>query len=224
MKDKALFGILVLFWAGMTSGLGQTTPPPPPAPLITSKSLPPSFLGEVQNREYINRFFGFKITIPAELSILSREELDALYAAGGDMLKSKDESGTGDLENSLNKTIPLFAVAKFRPEPSSNSALEITVTQQSDGVTSNMALAETIEMMRAMGTYEFKQSFAEVRLGPWTFRGAELKTSAFGPELKHRMYVTMRNGFALFVSITYIQPEDLARYDAILNSITRISR
>ena len=224
MKTRALLigiGMIVLVGGGSTALSQAPAPtPPPPTPLIDSATLNTEFLGEFNGREYTNRFFEIKLTVPDELTILSREQLDAFYAAGGEMIKSKDESGTDAFEEALVRTIPLIAVAHVRKEPNSNSAFEIAVTKQPEGATAEMALTETVRVLRGTGNYELNRYFANVRFGALTVTGAELSTSAFGPRLTQRTYVTMRKGFALFFSVTHILPEDRDIFDPVLNSIS----
>jgi hypothetical protein len=217
MKKYFFYVCLLLVVVPSSNSYGQRAVPPPP-PRDPSVDLVELF-GDLDGRTYTNRFFGFKMKVPDEFTILDRTEIKIYNDAGADLMKSKDESGTSKLDEAVQRSINILVITKMPPGRPGNSAVEFVTARQATGVTSKMVLAETVKVMTATGTFTATGSLAATKFGGLTFVGVDLESTAFGIPLSHRTYVTMVKNYALVITMT-LQKDTLPdEFERLLRSI-----
>ncbi len=213
--------VLVLGLSSISNGQRLPSPPNPAPPRSVSVDIVELF-GELKDRTYLNRFFGFKLNIPDELTILDRTEIKLYNDAGADMIKAHDESGTAKLDDAVRRSINILVITKLPPGTVGNSAIEFVTAKQMAGVTSKMVLAETVSVMTGTGTFRKRGSLPTSKFGGIPFEGVDMESSAFGVPLRHRTYVTVIKNYALVITLTLQKDTPPDEFEKLLQSIEQL--
>ncbi len=203
----------------------QSSPPPPkPAPPRPVSVDIVELFGELKDRTYLNRFFGFKLEIPEELTILDRTEIKLYNDAGAEMIKSQAESGTAKLDDAVRRSINILVVTKLPLGAVGNSAIEFVTAKQMEGATSKMVLAETVSVMTGTGTFRKTGVLPTTKFSGIPFEGVDMESTAFGVPLHHRTYVTVIKNYALVVTLTLQKNTPPDEFEKLLQSIEPIRK
>src|SRR5688572_15444061 len=99
-----------------------------------AKAVDPSlFLGHVSEGRYRNGFFGFTMSLPPEMYVLTDQER-AIYTKAGVQMFSKDlEKGRAAYEKAASQEVLIFSLAMNKPSATGVSSLNIGVVKQPSG-------------------------------------------------------------------------------------------
>lgn len=197
----------------------RRTPVPRPAP---AKPVSVSVFGKLTDRNYENAFFGFKFSIPEDLTILNTAEVEVYNKAGIDSMKSNDKSGSNALGDAAGRSIPILAIAKLPPGSPGNSALEFTVAKQPAKATADVVKALSVKVMTATGSFKLTKNISSARFGGVVYTGVEMESTAFGAPLLHRTYYLVKNGYALVVGITFQKGTEPTEWEDLLNTFEAV--
>lgn len=181
--------------------------------------------GKVENNIYNNSFFGFKITLPPEWIIQSKEQTENMVKVGKELL-------TGD-DNNLKATIKASEI---------NSAFLLTLFQYEVGALVNynpslVLAAENLKLTPGIkngSDYLFqtrkllKQSqiqynhidneFKKIKIDNHDFYNMNLNLDHTGINIKQNYYSIVRNGFSIIAIISFVTDEQKKELKKMLNS------
>ncbi len=196
-------------------------PPAVPAAKAATPRAVTDAEGEVSGRTYTNSVYGFRITFPETWLIPGSDFEDQMRSRGHDIsLKAPENLGPASklqVERSLSKVKVL--VTAYRSVPGSNDnaiirvALEdLTLTPQvKDAVDYFDLMRSQFAVMKLPADFKYSETQAE-KLGAKQFAFLDTSSNAG----KKRMYATVRNGYAIFFTLSYTKPEDLAAMRQVL--------
>lgn len=169
--------------------------------------------GRVEERTYINKKFGFEITVP-----------DNWFIAGPDFDKVLKDNGH-DLSvdiatNRANRSIDVLMTA-FRSESGAGSGAILRVI--SENLKPNPQIRDAVDYFDAVTA-----AYASAKLPP-DFVYASTKAEKLGTNQfayldtsssagKKRIYATVRNGFAIMFALSYVDDEDLTALRQMLGN------
>jgi len=179
----------------------------------------PSLYGVVSENKYTNEFFGFSFPIPNGFTVIEPEEALLWAKAGGDMLKVENGKTSKDIDNSIAKQATLLAVAERPMGSPGNSALEVVVLKQGNGITANMALVASVSLITSTGKLKLMNSLTNPRFGGLAFAGALVTGEFNSVKISQEMYVIMRRGYSIHVVVTYSTDEGRKSVMGILEKI-----
>jgi hypothetical protein len=204
---------LFLVCSSVASGQSKPQPPPPPRPI--SKS----FLGNVDNGVYKNEFFGVKVDIPSEMHVLTKQEQGDARDGGTRML-SKDVDGDQEAwERAVKAEVLLLSVSEVKPGTGPSASLNIGVIRQSTGTTSKQVADTAKEFLLRNPAISIVSNTMALKLAARDFSRLELKVKTGGPELDVRYYVTIVRGYSMTFVVTYLEKEQLDRFEKVLATV-----
>ena len=182
---------------------------------------PTIFKGEIVGNTYTNKIYNFEITLP-ENWILPGEEFEKIAREQGINLnmetpKATDPKIQPKLNQMKNNISVLFNAFKYESGTDKNAFLRVSVEdlqdlpQVKDAVDYFDLMRETYKNIKLPADFKYSETQAE-RLGKWQFGFLDTSNKAG----KKRMYATVRNGYALMLTLTYKSEEDLAALKSVL--------
>jgi hypothetical protein len=188
------------------------------APAKSAAAAPVIDRGTVSGHTYVNRTLHFELTFPDAWIVP-----DAEYAKthGLDLgLRPPVSSGPKAqkiVDTAFSRITLLLSVYKYLPELRDNSEVRIATEdlksqpQIKDAVDYVDAVRQIYANSNLPSGVEYSETKAE-RLGGHQFAYIDLTT----PDGKTRMYVTVRNGFAILLKLSYSDDKDLQTFRDVL--------
>lgn len=209
----ALQAALLLVCSSVAFGQSKPQPSPPPRPV--SKS----FLGNVENGVYKNEFFGVKVDVPAEMHILTKQEQGDARDGGARML-SKDVDGDQEAwERAVKAEVLLLSVSEVKPGTGPSASLNIGVIRQPTGTTPKEVADTAKEFLLRNPAISVVSHSKAVELGGRDFSRLELEVKNGGSKLDVRYYVTIVRGYSMTFVVTYLEKEQLDRFEKVLATV-----
>lgn len=225
LKWVALFAVVHLFSASIFGQKSKPKAPQTPKAVITADPIDANeILGIVEDHTYTNKFFGFELKVPDDMTILERPQQELYSEAGIDIIKSKADGSTSQFDSAYKRTINLLVISKLPPGTSGNSAAEFGTTKQMTGVTSKMVMAATASVMTSTGSFKLVANLPSKKFGGFTFVGSDFESTAFDVPLDHRIYITMHKGFSLVISITTSKDAGFTEFEDLFENIKPIKK
>lgn len=199
---KLLMYLLLLGSAGLSADLiAQTPRPPKPVDVWgspTSKVV--NVYGLVENGKYSNSFFGFNVTAPEHFTAVESEAAKLAMKAGTDLLKTG--SNTQKLDTAAASTLTLITFLQKPSGTPGNAVLEIVAAKQQPGVTANMALLASTNVLTSNPSFRILKSLDRVKFGGRAFAGASLIGEVRNVTLNIESYVIMLKGYSVHFTIS----------------------
>ena len=188
------------------------------------KNIPKDFdYGQiVRGNIYKNDFFSMRVQFDPSWAIQGRKEMASLTNAGKDMLSGDDKKLNEALDASLVNVAELFMVFKFEPgsiaefNPSflvnaENLKMFPSVRDPKDYLSQAKKLFKNAKM-----NFAYRQDDYNIKIGGVDFVCMELENLNYG--IYQDYFVTIRNGFALALIVSYANENDKNElYDIIDN-------
>lgn len=180
--------------------------------------------GTVEDRTYVNKFFGFTLEVPKEMTISDRLDQEMYADAGVDVMKSQTQLDTSELDAAVKTTINMLLVTKLPVGSPENSGIEIASTKQVTGVTAKMALTASESVMTSTGSFKVVNRFQPRKIGSYTYEISDMESTAFGIPLDHRMFVTMLKGYSVIITITKQKDGSYDEFEQLIGNIKRAKK
>jgi hypothetical protein len=221
---KFLFVLSILFFLALTSA-GQTkraiARTAAAKPNSTTASAPAAVVidrGTVSGHTYTNRTFGFEVTFP-DAWIIPDDQYAKTHGLNFGLrpLVSSDPKAQKIVDTAFSRITLLLSVYKYLPELRDNSEVRIAAEdlkgqpQIKDAVDYIDAVRQLYAASKLPSEVQYSETQAE-RLGRHEFAYLDLIT----PDGKTRMYVTVRNRFAILFKFSYSEDKDLQVFRDVL--------
>ena len=196
-----------------------TRPPSKPAvrAVVTD---PPVPIGTVSGRTYTDRGLGFEITFPDTWLIAGNDFIGYMKAKGFDLTprppKAADLASQGKVNADFKRLRILLTAYRSLPSTAENGVVRIAA-ESIRSLNTNRPIADAVDYVDLMRSqigavrmpagYTYSETKAE-KLGNNQF--AYVDTSQ--GEVKTRVYVTVRNGYAILFSLDYFSDSDLETF------------
>lgn len=196
----------------------KTTAKSQAAATSTPRPITPVDRGTVSGHTYTNKTFGFGITFPEAWFIPDEEyEKNNGVYLGLKPPVGSDEKSQKLVDTALSRVTLMLSVYKYLPEMEDNTVLRVAVedlntqSQIKDAVDYIDAVRQMYANSKLPSEVQYSETQAE-KLGSHQFAYIDLNT----PDGKTRMYVTVRNRFAILFKISYSDERDLQTFRAVL--------
>lgn len=180
----------------------------------------PDFFGTAGEGVYRNAFFGMTLNFPNEWTVLSREEIEKSLQVGQDILKTQDKKNSAAIEAAAQREILILAVAEKNEATGNISNLFVGVRKQASGVTAEMVLTATKNLLLQNSSIKLVKDTQKIKLGGETFSSVELQNNLHGENFYQRLFVVMRKGYSLNFVVTYKKTESLRAMENVLQSLS----
>lgn len=217
MNRFLTFLLTSLFCAA--TALAQTPPAPPrplDAPAPQTKAID---LGQLDGVNYVNDSFGLSLSVPPEWVVVSRPKFNDELK---NLVSSEDQAKQAQLRASIDRSAMLLSLTKL-PAGQPNNAGFMLIAERipTPAIKDGRDVIQT--MKRTMtGTnvnVEFQGDVVVEKISGADFGVVTLKNSSqFGVFLQ-KIYVTVKDGYALQLFFTYTDPSDLPTFDAVIKSV-----
>ena len=177
------------------------------------------FQGRFDNNTYINDFFGFRVVLPSEGVVLNKAQVEVFKNAGADLIKSEDQQNNRRIENEIGKQTTLVNYLSKPLGSADNSNIVIGATKQAPGATANLVLAATLRELAPSGKFELVESIKSVKIGGVDFAGLVGKLNVNGQSINTKTLVSIRKGYSLEISVSYVSESGKKSVEALINSI-----
>ena len=177
------------------------------------------FLGELSEGKYRNGFFGFTLSPPPEMYILSDHER-AIYGKAGVAMFGKDiGKGRAAFEKAASQEVLLFSLLVSKPGSTGVSSLNIGVVKQPDGVTPALVCDTAADFFVRNPNYQLASKTKTLKRAGKDFAQIELTVTSGKQTLSLRYYATMRKGYSVTFVITHLSKADLDSLEKVIDSL-----
>jgi hypothetical protein len=180
-------------------------------------------IGTVSGRTYTNKTFDFEVTFPDTWLIPDSDFEAYMKKQGFDLSLKAPDSLPLSSKTIVNKAIKrvniLLTAYRSMPGSTDNAIARISVEdlkpnpQIKDAVDYLDAIRAMYKTMKLSPDFKYSDTEAE-KLGSTQFGYLDVSSDAG----KKRMYVTLRNGFAIMFTLSYTQTEDLETFRQVLEN------
>ncbi|WP_027418512.1 hypothetical protein [Crocinitomix catalasitica] len=192
-----------------------------------TREIPENFdYGRVEGNVYSNDFFAFEMNVPKGWAVQSKEEMDKLSSAGGELMAGDDEDYKKELKAAEINSATLLSV--FEHEVGTNVDYNpnfIVMTENINGavgVTDGAGYldATKVQMERGQVKYDIiSGDYQEVNLGGTDFHKMDAAITYAGITINQTFYSSIINGFAFNVIISYVTDEQKAVLEKVLDGM-----
>lgn len=182
--------------------------------------------GKVENNIYNNSFFNFKIELPSEWIVQSKEQTENLVEVGKKIVAGDDDNLKAVMKASEINSAYLLTVFKYEL----GSPVEYNPSLML--VAENLKLAPGIKkgndyLFQARKLLEQSQiqynnidnEFEKVNFDHQEFYKMNLDMNHLGHNIKQSYYSTILNGFSVSAIISFVTDEQKKELEEILNSL-----
>jgi hypothetical protein len=185
----------------------------------TSVASSKNFVGSFKDGVYRNDFFGFRMTIPTDLHVTSDEERKAAVQGGAKMISADIDGDKAAFEKAATAEIMVFGATEAKPGQTGNASLLVGVLKQGDGVTSRMVANKARSLLLQNPRFNVTKDTSLVSVGGADFSLIEMEADTGSYVLKFKYYATVRRGYSLTFTITYLNRESLERFQKVLDTL-----
>jgi hypothetical protein len=177
------------------------------------------FLGSIVDNVYKNEFFGFEISAPPEMYVLSKTEKEQSREAGAEFL-SKDASGNRDaFVKATTAEVVIFSIADRAPGEGTAS-LNVGALKQPAGVTPRMVCDSARHFLVRNPRITVGSDTSAATLAGKQAARVEFKvrTDSVAP-LHVRYYAAIVRGYSVTFVITYMEQSQLQKFEKLLSTL-----
>jgi len=171
---------------------------------------------------YLNDSFGLSLSIPREWVIVSAQQSSQIVDESKKILQARDQSQQTQIEQSIARSTTLLALTKLPAgQPNNASFMLIAERIPSPQIRNGVDVIRAMENVMKGSNFniEFQGETRTERISNADFAVATIKNSSPHGVFNQKIYVTVKNGFALQFFFTYLDDADLTPYDAIMKSV-----
>jgi hypothetical protein len=222
MKKFLILLISLAAVSPIANGQTKATVAPPSAkPAVRAVAAdPPVPVGTVSGRTYTDRGLGFEITFPDTWLVAGDDFIGYMKAKGFDLTprppKAADLASQGKVNADFKRLKILLTVYRSLPGTAENAVARIAA-ESIRSLNTNRPVTDAVDYVDLM-----RSQLAAVRMPP-SFKYSETQAEKLGSnqfayidtsqgEVKTRVYVTVRNGYAILFSLDYFSDSDLETF------------
>ncbi len=185
----------------------------------------PLTTGDFDGQTYSNDYFGLTFTVPEEWSVAGKEELANAFNVNLDLLGdiSADKEKVELLKK--EKVLPLAYVSRYAHGTSLEKNYNFSLIAQNIKA-SNIQVEKNMEYIDISAKQVVDKNLPveitmkeDVKINGVDYAMMEGTTKYGDAILKQRLYCTIKDGYVLSFTITFITDEQLAELNTIINSI-----
>ena len=220
MTIKKFCGSLLIGFLCTAAAFAQTQPDAKPA--STEVEIQAIDEGKLEGVRYTNNFFGISFSIPGNWRVLSAPKDPKFAEDLKNSVRTEDPAKRDQLNDSIDRSKILLSLTKLPTgEPDNASMLLIAERIPSPAI---KTAADVVRSMRkALAGTNFNVEFQgepETRqIGGAEFATMNLKTTSPHGVFMQRVYITVKQPYALELFFTYVNAADLPTLDTLIQSI-----
>ena len=180
---------------------------------------PDTFLGSVGQGLYKNDYFQFRLSIPPKMFVLTTGEVERFKATGTGLLSTDVKGNRAAWEKAAGAEVILLSLAENEPGAVAGPSLNVGVLRQPAGVTSKMVCDVAKDFVLLNPKFKVTTETIPIKVAGRDFSRLELALGIEGSVVYFRYYATILRGHSVTFVITYLKPEELARFEKVLGTL-----
>jgi len=195
-----------------------------------SRKIPKDFdYGSWTGPTYKNDFFGFSITIPKDWYIAEKEEMKAIMKDGFEELQNANLSNEKEIKKVAKiaeiTTANLFAVMRYSEEEAlEKEDFNPNIASLVEKLPAKMDRAQYVKIARhtlseAIPNLVVKSETNKM-VGGQEFVSLEMEFEMYGIPIYQEQLICLKNGFAVYFCLTWLDDSDKKQLDAIMATLT----
>lgn len=202
---------------------GPASPPPPQSPPSAARLFD---LGKLSGSTYANEHFGISFTAPKGWTIIDPVVMKAMAERARELYRDeKNAAVKRGLEESVERTTPLFSAAKV--PPGTAGAFNATLVCAAERIPTaviktprdfyttllhSMKLSQEIDI-------EVVEPFKVKRIGALNFGSYTLKIRSNHGVMMQKQLISIKPPYAVGIVFTYVEESDAGVFDEVVRSI-----
>ena len=222
MNRLSKLWLFVVVLVTASNVLGQTPDETKTATVPDVVATQPVDRGVLEGRTYSNNFFGLSVSLPRDWIIVDAQRRDSIVTESKDKISSDDKEKKEMADASIARSVNLVSLTKLPAGQAHNASLmliaeRIPSASIKNGVDVIHSMEEAIKNTNF--TLEFQGPIQTERIGTAEFAVAIMKNSSPYGVVMQKVYMTVKNGYALEFFFTYLDATDLPAFDAVVKTM-----
>ena len=222
MNRLSKLWLFVVVLVTASNVLGQTPDERKTATVPDVVATQPVDRGVLEGRTYSNNFFGLSVSLPRDWIIVDAQRRDSIVTESKDKISSDDKEKKEMADASIARSVNLVSLTKLPAGQAHNASLmliaeRIPAASIKNGVDVIHSMEEAIKNTNF--TLEFQGPIQTERIGTAEFAVAIMKNSSPYGVVMQKVYMTVKNGYALEFFFTYLDATDLPAFDAVVKTM-----
>ena len=170
--------------------------------------------GHVENGIYQNDYFDFKIKLPVDWVVQSKEQIENISNTGKKLLAGDDENMQAVIKASEINTANLLAVFQYELGSAVEYNPSIMIVAESvknaPGIKNGSDYLFQAKRMIQQGQIKYdylSEKFEKEKINESDFYKMDARLNYMGLEIKQTYYSTVLKGFSFIVMVSYISDE-----------------
>lgn len=222
MNKLSRFWLLVIVLVTVSHVVGQTPAETKTAAVPDVVATQPVDRGVLEGRTYSNNFFGLSVSLPRDWIIADAQRRDSIVTEAKDKLNSDDKGKKEMVDASIARSVNLVSLTKLPAGEAHNASLMLIAERiPSSSIKNGVDVIHSMEeaIKNTNFTLEFQGPIQTEQIGTAEFAVATMKNSSPYGVVMQKVYMTVKNGYALEFFFTYTDAADLPAFDAVVKTM-----
>ena len=185
-----------------------------------NQPVPIDFLGFVQKTTYTNKFFGFSLEFPENWEVDDPLESESEINAGVEALKTEEERFNRALAAAVKEEVVVFGVSHNKGEGQTSENFLVGVLKLPDPQMDSQALLKsTKDFFLQNPNIKLLEDIRNFEKNGVKFSTMTFLTTIQGFKITQRIYSTVRKGYSITFTMSYIEESERAALDKIFESV-----
>ena len=217
MKNIFLpFSLLLLATCFSPLTFGQATEVKPGLPLGAATQA-----GHLEGVNYVNDFFGLSFSIPGDWIVVQGRNKE-IAESSKKIVANEEAKKRAEYEKSIERSTILLGLTRVPSgAPNNASLLVIAELVSSPAIKNGIDALRTMETMTKNSSFlvEFQNGIRSETINGVEFGVATVKTTSETGTFTQKVYMMVKNGYALEFFFTYQDAVHLATFDKLMNTV-----
>jgi hypothetical protein len=182
------------------------------------QTVPVDFLGIIRETTYINKFFGFSLDFPADWEVKDPLETQEVVNAGVEALKTEEDKFNRILAASAKQEVIVFGVGNKKTETSENFLVGV-LKQPNPRIDPETILRVTAEFLIQNPNIIIFEDIRSFEKNGTSFSTLTFLTTIRDFKIKQKIYVTVKKGYSITFTMSYIDEKQGRTLDKIFESV-----
>ena len=189
----------------------------------TGQDAPKTFdIGTLDGGNYVNDSFGMSLSVPTDWVVVSGNRTMEMVREAKKKITQLDQQKQSELDASIERSVVMLNMTKL-PAGSPNNASFMLIAEKPPSPDVKTG-TDVINLMRnafkgSNASIEFIGEPQTQRIGGADFAFIVIKNNSPIGNYMQKVYMTVKNGYALEFFYTFVPGGDLAPMDAIIKSV-----